>query len=408
MRGLLLIAVLSAACSGAIVPVPPAGAPEPTVREGAPLDVGASPERVAVPAMATARALGRLGDAVVVASDEGLSRLEGSSFVPLAVGAPGEAMSTGPVRFLAARGSGVLALAQAGLFHDSEGRLLRAPLSDSVSTAGLTAAQPFGAGAQEELWLLGAGRLTHVANGEATAVSLEENGAALPLDAVAPAGAGAAVLVSGSRLFRFTAATLALEALASQVPAVTAVASASDGTVSLATAQGLVTVPPTGAVTRDTLAAKGAAALSVDDVEVLGGELFAVAGGKVLQRTATGFTTRAPATQVRAHGLTRDAAGDLFLLEGSAVTRLKTAHRTSFEADVKPFMVAHCQGCHAQSPNPVRAFDTLAVASLYAADIVLRLQGLQSRPVMPPASAEVLAAADYAVVLAWVREGMEP
>jgi len=55
----------------------------------------------------------------------------------------------------------------------------------------------------------------------------------------------------------------------------------------------------------------------------------------------------------------------------------------------------------------VHDFDDFEIAKSFSSLIARRLQALGVPP-MPPASAETLTAADYAVVIRWVGGGLQP
>ena len=409
MRAAFLLLALCA-CEGGSIMVPPSTVtvPAPTVVSGA-LTEGEALHRTEQALPAGVVSVGRVNDSPVIATADGVLQLQGTSFVALPVGAAGEAMSTGAVHFLAPRSTGLLAVAEGGLFHDWEGHLLRSPLSDSLAMVSVQAIDAFGSGGAEELWLVEAGALSHVANGHRATLTLQDGAASQTVDVAVAAGANKAVVSSGDRLYRLDLAANTAAALAAQVPTISAFAHADDGTVYLATVGGLITVRTDDTVTLTTFAADGAAGQAVSDVAVLDSELFAVSGGRLVTRGATGFTTVANVAAPIARGLTIDSHGAVFAVDGAVLARLSSDRPVSFATDVKPFMNAHCQSCHATGLQyaPIRAFDTLEVSSQYADLIIKRLKADGTAP-MPPPNSEVLTPDQYAVVLRWVQGGKQP
>ena len=95
-----------------------------------------------------------------------------------------------------------------------------------------------------------------------------------------------------------------------------------------------------------------------------------------------------------------DAKGDVWAIEGKALTRWATGETVSFAADVQPILQRHCAGCHAGRNVPSINFENYEVVSGKAQAIAERLQATDSK-VMPPASEPPLDSADKAVVLRW-------
>jgi len=87
---------------------------------------------------------------------------------------------------------------------------------------------------------------------------------------------------------------------------------------------------------------------------------------------------------------------------------MKTGAPVSFATDIRPFFAAHCATCHEPGAKNAPFVDLLSYESAkqLAPSIVKRLRG--ELPVMPPASLEILTAADFAVVIRWVDSGLLP
>lgn len=409
MRPACLLLLAAAACDGTIdMKVPPVEPEAPTRIEGA-LSAGAPAARAELGMTEPGQQLGLLGGALAVAGTETLYRFdrETSTFSAVPVGDVGESMATGPVRHLARRGAGLFVVAEGGIFHDASGRLLRSPLSQSVAAADIRALDDFGEGADEELWLVTATGAERVRGGVMTHVGLDHGGPVAPDLAVA-VGKNEGLVLAGSNLYSvdLVAKTAAWEA--KDLPPVSAVARGDDGTVFLATARGLYARAKSGAVSLYTFAAAGAEAVAVADVTTAFGETLVVAGGAVATLGGSTFGTLSSA---KARGLTRDSNGDTFALDGTALVRLATGRVVSFDADVKPFMVAHCTGCHTTGANYSPRFDltdfTVVSEGTFLAKIIQRLTA-NGKPPMPPSDVEVLTSSDYAVVLRWVAGGKQP
>lgn len=414
MRCTLLLLVAAAACQGTIdMKVPPVEPKAPTRVDGA-LTTGSAPARSELGMTDPGQQLALLGGALAVAGAETLYRFDAETSLlgAVPVGDVGEPMTTGPVRHLARRGSGLFVVAEGGIFHDASGRLLRSPLSDSIAAIDIAALDDLGEGEAEELWLTTASGVERIKAGIATGVAIdfESTGTA---DLAVGVEKDQGLLLSGGNLFWVDLATRTAKWEAKALPPVTAAARGDDGTVYLATRKGLYARGRSGELKLYSFTAAGEEPRPVTDVTVAYGEVLVAVDGAVAQLSATGASAFGTLVAPRAHGLTRDANGNTFMLDGAALVQLATgaSHAVSFAADVAPFFIAHCTTCHATGANYSPVFDltSYAVASepVFNAKIIQRLTA-SGKPPMPPSDVEVLTSSDYAVVLKWVAGGKQP
>jgi len=414
MRALGALLLLAAACDGRIDPmvVPPDEPKAPTRLDGA-LSSGSASARSELGMTEPGQQLGLVGGALHVSGSETLYRFdrETSSFSAVPVGAAGEAMATGAVRQLARRGSGLFLVAEGGIFHDASGRLLRSPLSDSIAAADIRTLDDVGEGAGEELWLVTSAGVERIRAGVMTHVALSLDGEELTADLAAAVEKDRGLVLAKGNLISVDLASSTAKWEAKGVPAVSAVARGDDGTVYLATAKGLYARSKSGEVKVFAFAAAGEEPKAVADVTTAFGETLVAVDGQVALLGAAGATAFGALSTPKAKGLTRDANGDTFALDGTSLVKLATGRAVSFEADVKPFFVAHCTGCHTTgaSYSPVFDLTQLSVVSepAFNAKIIQRLTA-NGKPPMPPPDVEVLTSSDYAVVLRWVAGGMQP
>ena len=407
-RNPLLAVVLAAGCSSPIV-VPPLTPPTTTTVPGA---LTQGPQAAASPVAMSEAPVGLATSAgkVWVAVGAGALALGDSGLTQVPVGAPGEDMSTGAVRGVFPRGSGLFVSSEKGLFHDAQGRLLRSPVTDALMGATIQALDSFGSGAREELWLTTDRGLLLVKDNalDAVAVTFKEK----PLTVVAAIGvaSGAALVFSdGGDVFEVDAVKGEAKWVATAVGTVAELARTEDGTVYAATSTGLWRRTGAGAVAQLTLAAEGAQPLPVSAVRAIAGQLLVATGGQVARLSGTGFVGFGAAASVKARGLALDAKGDTFFTDGATLTRLATAKGIGFETDVKPFIVAHCMTCHQTGTNnaPIINLADYPTAVSYADRIKIRLTADGTTP-MPPVDTEILTSQQYAAVLQWIAQGTQP
>ncbi len=405
----LLILTMLAACGPQTMVVPPE-VKDPVVAtvEGA-LEMGTAAMRSPVTMSATPIALSySAGELTVVTADALFQRAAGSgSLTAVPVGAPGEEMTTGPVKFVWRRGAeGLWVVAGGGLFHVLDGRLLKSPVTMDLTGLTITAVDGYGEGANEELWLTTTTGIQHVKASVMRSVEIEfPKMGALGVPALAiGAGKDQAVIVAKEQAFFVDLAVSKVSWIAKDIGALKAWARTDDGAVMLATSTGLYERAKSGEVKHRTLGG-----VAADDVVSALGTVLISAGGKVARFEGGAFKTFGTLVAPRARGLQIDAAGDTFALDAEVLVKLATGKPTSFAADVKPFMVAHCNTCHLTGAaySPIIDFSDFTKAKNYAALVVKRLKAEGVAP-MPPANTEVLSAADYAVVLKWVAGGMQP
>lgn len=315
-------------------------------------------------------------------------------------------------RFAVSRaGGGAWVVANNGLFQVAPGAVLRSPLSEQVEASGLRGLDSFGSGAEEELWLLTAQGITHVAAGEARPLNLRFD-ALGPLprpDAVVGEGPGEALWVAGGKAFLVEVDAGRATWLGEGLGAVNAWARDAKGDAWLATSTGLyVHRRAAGRLEGYTLAAAGAPAVPAKDVTTAGNQVLVSVGGRVARKDGELFRTFGPGAAA-ASGVRVDANGRTWVLRAEGLLELQTAPPISFEAKVKPFLAAHCDGCHAAggSGSPQIPLTDYATAKALAPRLAARLTATTTSP-MPPASVETLTAEQVGLVLQWISEGMAP
>lgn len=412
-RFLLVLLATPSACQGPLdMQVDPREPKAPTRVDGA-LSAGTQPLRTELAMTEAGRELALLDGALAVAGPETVYRLDDTEHLQaLAVGATGEAMATGPVRRLARRGNGLFVVAEGGLFHDASGRLLRSPLSQSVAAAEVTALDDLGTGEGEELWLTTSSGVERVRGGVGTQVHLSFGDVGQPSLAVG-VEKDKGLLVAGSDLVSVDLAAHTATWEAKGLPQVNAVARGDDGTVYLATLKGLYARNKLGEVKLYSFTTPSEQPLAVTDVTSAFGEVLVAVDGAVAQLEASGATAFGMLVRPHARGLARDASGNTFVLDGTALVKLATGsgHTVSFATDVVPFMTAHCTSCHATGANYSPIFDLTSYPKVsdpaFSALVVKRLTA-DGKPPMPPSDVEVLTPTDYAVVLKWIAGGKQP
>lgn len=389
-----------------VPPVYPGGEAGLKTSEGEP-ERGAALTARAYSLPAPARALGAFGGELAAGTEAGLLVRGADGFVsPRVFGAGGEPASTGEIRLLAQRGQGALLAHTAnGLFHERDGVLLRSPLSATVAELAIERLDAFGEGEAEELWLVCADRLLRVAGGKLQEISV--SGVSGRVELAVAIARDTALLLAGGELFRVELAAGKAPRLAKNLGRGLASARGPDGSAYLGTDAGLLVVPPDGGLRRITFAAAGAPPASVVALAARAGRVVAALPDAVVE-VADG-TSRVLAELAGVRLLTFDGYGATWVVNGSGLFRLPTDEAISFERHVKPFMQAHCTSCHASGALGAPRVDLTDYATVKAADtIILKRIRADGTPPMPPASVEVLSAADIALIGRWVEGGSKP
>jgi len=402
------------ACAGRSSEVSVKGGGGPAIRriEGAPADAPGV-DRIPITVSGNADALSVLGGMVAVGTDTGLlagSRTQPNSLSAVPVLATGsDPTSTGAISLLSRRaGGGLLAYAQNGLFHDSNGSLLLSPFSQTVAGMSITSLDSFGTGDAEELWLVGDGSAAHAGRGQLAMLHI--TGTRDSPQAVAAVDAGRAIIAVEGTAYLVDLATLEASVIADSLGRVNGFDRAEDGTVYLATESGLLARARSGEVSLRTFSPAGSSAQNVLSVSAVYGSLLAATSQSVLQVQASSSSkVSSAAGPARGRALSVDTNGDSWVADQGKLYRLLTGKPVSFAADVRPFFDQHCMVCHRTGAQgaPVHDFDDFETAKSFSSLIARRLQALGVPP-MPPPSAETLTAADYAVVIRWVGGGLQP
>ncbi len=326
--------------------------------------------------------------------------------------AHGDPERTGAIHGFARRAhGGVLAAAEAGLFHDLDGALYLSPLS-AVLPGPVKQVSSHGEGTSEELWLLP----TRGAPGEVWVVNsmglrvLRLSVEASP-DAAVALGNGKGLLSAGGALYEVDVAARSAELLRDDFGTVHAVDRSAAGFLFFGTDRGLVVRTPEGKWTRHTLVDSAFESIAPPPVRAvfagIGAQVFLSTDERVLQLGGNGLIELAERTGP-SPGVARDAAGDTWITDEGAAVRLLTGAEVGFAQHVKPFFSAHCTACHTDGNGaPIIDLEDYEVAKQQSDRIVIRLEAAGVSP-MPPQSVEILTRQQYAVVLRWVAGGMKP
>ncbi len=418
MKGnLLWLAAVLVGCSAPVV-VPPTLTPPTVTRiDAAVVPATMAPPKTVVSSAMQPVALSVVGGVVAAATGDQVLVLKDAAFTALGVGAPGESMTLGTVRALSRRSDAAWVATSEGLFHTSEGRLLKSPLSPSLAGLTVTAVDSFLNGTAEELWLTTSGGLQFVSAGLMREVQVQFDGAMITTHAAVAVAPSKALVAAGSHLFLVDLTANVATWLAKDIGTVFRTARAASGAAYVATSTGLYTRAADGTFAVRTFVASGTPA-QVTDVNADYEALVAVVNKELVEVPATGAPqSLASFTAPKTLTLARDARKNTFVLDGADVVRVQTGlpdgvAAVSFAADVKPFLAAHCTACH---KNPVSGyaappgdFTDYAYAKAKAATIVTRLKSPAGAGVMPPDDFEVLFSSQYAVVVNWVNQGMKP
>jgi hypothetical protein len=408
----ILASALPLACGEAEEPtaLEPGGVAELERITGAP-EVRAPAPRAGIELSAGGTRLAPLGGVVAVGTSDGLYAtqlgddvLDRMSVHPDQAG-PG---STGAVRWLAPRADdGLLVVADSGLFHAASGYLLSSPFGASVDASEIVSLSSFGSGSEEELWLTTTAAAYWVSGGTVTEYSLRS--APGPISFAIGTGPGKAVAAAGQSAFFIDLAARRAEQLASGLGTIAGGAAEEDGSVHLATSEGVLSRDRSGRLSLRTLAESGVAALEVRAIAGAFGSVLALtdSGLVSIEAGAAGFIGEEAPTGSGSVAL--DASGDAWTIEDGGLFRYRTGTPVSFGDDVAPFMQAHCASCHAAGATsaPDHDFTDFETAKHWADTIARRLQATDGTS-MPPPNAEVLTSADYAVVLRWIKSGLLP
>jgi hypothetical protein len=352
-------------------------------------------------------AIGVGGGALVAGVGDGLVRsklLGDDTLVPVpVVAASGEPPRVGSTALVARRGNdGWLVWSEHGLFLDGAEGVSVSPFTSFLAPKKVRSIDVTGAGPNEALWFVSdAG--AWVRSGT-TVTSLAQEDAAI--EALVGIDDHRALAWSNGELAEIDVTAGTRTHVVSGVPRIAAFDRGDDGTIWLATDEGLFARSPAGTLTQRTLAAAGAPPRAVRAVSAGVDRVVALAGGDAIaivdDRAQVLVGGRESATRVAV-----DANGDVWIASPRKLERLALGKPSSFATDVAPFMTQHCKSCHADGSKgaPKRAFDDYDTARAAAFEISARLRAA-ARPVMPPADTERLAPADYRVVLRWIAGGM--
>lgn len=373
---------------------------DPVRVEAAPSD-GVPVDGAPVPLDGAAIASTTLAGAAAIATDRGLfrARTDGTfAVVPFL-------QTTGGVEprivTLTRRREGLLALTDRGLFHDASGFLVRSPLSDAIAPLGVKRVDV----TNDTLWLTAERGAYRAVNGQLERITLP--GLTDAPDAVVGIRDDAVLVVVPSAARLVDLATMTIRELGA-FGRVTAFDREANGTVHVATEQGLLSCASDLTCTQRTFAAPGQPARAVSGVSVAASGVSALLGDTLVAIDASGsrVVARAPSG---ATAVTVDATGDAWFVARGAAARAALGSPPSFARDVSPFFGAHCLTCHANGMNgaPRLGLGTYETAVQLAPLIVKRIRA-EGAPPMPPSSVERLAPSDYAAVVRWAATGTKP
>ena len=407
MRLLRTSLLCLAACTpGQIImpPPPPVEPPSLTRVTLSPQDT-TRPTASTVMSSVTAVGLSLVSGQVAVVNADSVSVRMGTMLNPVPVGASGTD-SLGTVRLVGRRGPGSLWLSSNGVFLERTGRLLRAPVSDSLPLSDVKAIDVTGDGATETWWLRTDAALLRVSSGDVDSIALDDPKGGGLITSVVGRDANVALVVKGERLYLVDVAAPKVTVLAKGLGAITAGVKLGDGAIVFATANGLVKVT----TTNDVVLLGFGDAPAIDDVSVDGDAAFIQSNGKLFSMLVDDVRVLGDVAAPMVSGVVRDSAGAVFTLDGAQLKRLATTpeEQPVRFADVKPFFVSHCTSCHTSGANyaPIIDFTNFQKAKLVAQQSLDRVKNADNP--MPPAASGLLRPSQYQVLERWVAQGLLP
>lgn len=407
MRLLRTSLLCLAACTpGQIIMPPPAPVEPPSLTRVtlSPQDT-TRPTASTVMSSVTAVGLSLVSGQVAVVNADSVSVRMGTMLNPVPVGASGTD-SLGTVRLVGRRGPGSLWLSSNGVFLERMGRLLRAPVSDSLPLSDVKAIDVTGDGATETWWLRTDAALLRVSSGDVDSIALDDPKGAGLITSVVGRDANVALVVKGERLYLVDVAAPKVTVLAKGLGAVTAGVKLGDGAIVFATANGLVKVT----TTNDVVLLGFGDAPAINDVSVDGDAAFIQSNGKLFSMLVDDVRVLGDVAAPMVSGVVRDSAGAVFTLDGAQLKRLATTpeEQPVRFADVKPFFVSHCTSCHTSGANyaPIIDFTNFQKAKLVAQQSLDRVKNADNP--MPPAASGLLRPSQYQVLERWVAQGLLP
>jgi hypothetical protein len=318
---------------------------------------------------------------------------------------PTNSIDLGPIKSAAPRQNKAWVLSQNGLFYDEGTMLLRSPVSTSIDVSNFTNISSYGEGESEEVWLYNQAQALFVSGLNSVSLKLTENETALPIESLVARANKTALVISLGRIFILDVKTSTAQAIFEGVSTAAHSVRVAD-VVWFGSATGLIAVSSDNSAKYYSYNDAPIQAIATNGVD-----LIFIVQNKLMRKSATGFEIIGTVATPKPAGLSLMKSGRIYALDANVLVQFGSddvvVPKTSFATDVVPFVNAHCMTCH-RAQVPVRAFDTLGVATVYADDIVNRLQSLGNKSPMPPPDREVLSAAQYDVFLRWVNEGKLP
>lgn len=329
-----------------------------------------------------------------------------ADFIHLPILSDGAPTSPGVVAAVAARGEGIILAGSGGLFYSDSSALWKSPLSSDFATESIR----FVDAHSDTLWVTTDTEAVRVGQGQRRAVHVEDSLESGELQIIVGRSEGQALLIKGRSLYAVDFDVPRARVLARGLGRVTAFCHTSKS-VLFGTEDGLIEVAADDSVTRRTLTTSQDTAQHVVDIDVLDERVLLVTQTQVIQLHPGPAVVVADVATPRPNALAAVDSGEVWFIDEATVVKLSNFNAIqplSFEKDVKPFMVAHCQGCHATGANyaPVMNLEDYGTAKTNAVIVVARLTNATAP--MPPPSAEVLTPQDYDVVLHWFEGGMLP
>ena len=332
---LVLLAILG--CEGAKTVAPPS-ALRPTLPRVPVKVLGTGANNAeTVAADGAPKQLATLAQRVAVAMEQSVLSAANGPLRPMPVGPPEAPLTLGAVKHLVSRANGgVFVTSAQGLFHNSDGRLLRSPVSDALELGAVQALDAVGTGDDEALWLLSGGVAQHWAKRALSVVELDGVPAPATIVALGPSRVLAGI---DDDVLEVDVEAMTAAWLGGDLGPLGEVARGVDGTVHVIVRDGLLRVKPSGEATILELPTSVVALAAAPDGLLVG------TSGAIGTLVADTLTLITQVQGLKRRGLAVDGDGVLWALTDFGLQKAAPPP-VSFAARVKPMLESHCASCH--------------------------------------------------------------